>query len=786
MKIINKILIILAFLTCFSNAGENMIFTYSIPVEGLEVAIPFNGIVDVTVDWGDGSAIENFKIPGFAKHKYAALAETKDFDVTISGALTVLGINEENPGALNLNRVKDFGNLGIISLDYAFYGVREIYVLPKDIPVGVTTMERMFKGVSVYGDSIAFWDVSKVVNMAGMFEGSVYNHSPIGSWDVSKVKDMSDMFSTATYFNADLSTWDVSSVTNMKNMFLGNMAFDSDISGWDVSNVSDMSNMFSEAISFNSDISGWNVSNVTDMNHMFYGAYEFNSNIGLWDVSNVTDMSYMFYFCRSLVQDLSNWNVSSVTDMSYMFSKAYNFSSDMDLWDVSKVTNMSHMFAEDYDFNGTLSSWDVSSVIDMGYMFSHTYSFSQDISSWNISNVKNLVFMFNHSYQFNSSLASWGVSHITDMSGMFNHAYMFNSSLESWNVSNVTKMDSMFNNTYNFNQNLGDWDVSNVTNMSGMFKESLMPAARYSELLIGWSKLNLKKDVILDANLLRYTTVAEPARAKIIADFNWTINDDGLAIEQTLSGINSETEIDEVSYGYVDSIDLSNAKSSSKSTEIELISLDTNVIKVIGNKLYAVGIGQSKIYAYEDGNYTYNSITQLVKAIDVKKKELIVTVLDVSKEQGAANPEFEITYSGFVAGEDESFLITTPTANTSSTIDSDAGIYDIIVSGGVSDNYSFKYVNGKLFVGGEVFVLNNFNTSQVRYQLTPSLIHLNINDENYGSYSYQIIRVNGVKLMKSNVNSANIEIQITNLESGVYLMQVFNDANIIENIHFVK
>ncbi|MEZ5070265.1 MAG: MBG domain-containing protein [Bacteroidales bacterium] len=87
---------------------------------------------------------------------------------------------------------------------------------------------------------------------------------------------------------------------------------------------------------------------------------------------------------------------------------------------------------------------------------------------------------------------------------------------------------------------------------------------------------------------------------------------------------------------------------------------------------------------------------------DIQPKELIVTAEDKSREECAANPSLTFTYDGFVGDEDESALTTEPVPATTATDGSADGDYDITLSGGVADNYSFTYVSGTLTVTPDV------------------------------------------------------------------------------------
>ena len=66
---------------------------------------------------------------------------------------------------------------------------------------------------------------------------------------------------------------------------------------------------------------------------------------------------------------------------------------------------------------------------------------------------------------------------------------------------------------------------------------------------------------------------------------------------------------------------------------------------------------------------------------------------------GEVLSEIEITYAGFVNGENESVLIKKPVANYNATDMLHVGEYHITLSGGEAQNYTFSYQSGTLAVG---------------------------------------------------------------------------------------
>lgn len=91
-------------------------------------------------------------------------------------------------------------------------------------------------------------------------------------------------------------------------------------------------------------------------------------------------------------------------------------------------------------------------------------------------------------------------------------------------------------------------------------------------------------------------------------------------------------------------------------------------------------------FIYEDGEFT------------IGKAQLTVTAADLTKKYGDINPDLSFSYSGFVFGEDDSILDMEPEISTQADELSEVGTYDIVLSGGLDDNYEFVNFNGALTV----------------------------------------------------------------------------------------
>ena len=95
---------------------------------------------------------------------------------------------------------------------------------------------------------------------------------------------------------------------------------------------------------------------------------------------------------------------------------------------------------------------------------------------------------------------------------------------------------------------------------------------------------------------------------------------------------------------------------------------------------------------------TADNLIQAKCVVTVVKIPLTAHVANTTKVYGDANPEFNITYSGFRDGDSEvSFSVP---ASISTIVDnsSKVGKYDIVASGAVSDKYEISYIPGTLTV----------------------------------------------------------------------------------------
>ena len=536
-------------------------------------SLPTSGTVNVTVDWGDGSAKQIVTSEALTTHTYA---DETTYQINIYGSMTRYGSSQLSAtnGSPLLTAVTQWGTLGLTNLSYAFRHATSLTSVPSNLPSTVTNLSYMFSYASTFNQSVSSWDTSAVTNMSSMFYYAAQFNQSVSGWDTLRVTDMSYLFYSAALFNQSVSAWDTRNVTTMAQMFGDASVFNNgcavgvltcpmtqSVGAWNTSSVTTMQSMFYSARKFNQRVDTWDTRNVTVMLYLFASQYAnvFNNGcasgdrtcpmtqtVGAWNTSSATDMRYMFYNAAVFNQHVESWDTRNVTSMFYMFNVASLFNNgcasgdqscpmtqSVGAWNTSVVTNMSFMFGSASEFNQDISSWSTASVTTMRQMFYSARKFNQNTGSWITSAVTNMSSMFWLAQEFNQDIRSWDTAAVTDMSQMFQHAYAFNQNIGSWSTARVTNMYNMFYYARAFNQNLSTWNVSAVTGSTSttgatnMLTSSGMSTANYDALLIGWDSRSVLSSVF-SATTIGYTSASSAARSSLIAK-GWAITDFGLA-----------------------------------------------------------------------------------------------------------------------------------------------------------------------------------------------------------------------------------------------------------------
>jgi hypothetical protein len=217
------------------------------------------------------------------------------------------------------------------------------------------------------------------------------------------------------------------------------------------------------------------------------------------------------------------------------------------------------------------------------------------------------------------------------------------------------------------------------------------------------------------------------------------------------------------------------ATSTNTTIPITFTSSNTSVATISGNTVTIVGAGTTTITAAQAGNVFYFPATSVSRTLTVNKANLTIRVNDTSRLQGTPNPEFRITYTGFVNGDNASSLTTPPTASTDANINSAAGYYTVTPTGTVTSNYNITAVAGRLTVypaAGKdavdmnVYVSNSSTLTARLYVTEPALGDIQLYD-----LSGRLVRQRNVFMP---VGFVNLNIAIGDIPSGIYIVVLRN------------
>ena len=126
-------------------------------------------------------------------------------------------------------------------------------------------------------------------------------------------------------------------------------------------------------------------------------------------------------------------------------------------------------------------------------------------------------------------------------------------------------------------------------------------------------------------------------------------------------------------------------------TWTQAIKVATTATKKSHCGVYPITVSGGVSQNYQVAEYANGELT-------VSKRPLTVKALDYERSYGEANPVFKIAYDGFANSDNESCISPKPTLSCEATKESNAGTYQILVTGGKADDYAITYQYGKLKV----------------------------------------------------------------------------------------
>lgn len=217
------------------------------------------------------------------------------------------------------------------------------------------------------------------------------------------------------------------------------------------------------------------------------------------------------------------------------------------------------------------------------------------------------------------------------------------------------------------------------------------------------------------------------------------------------------------------------AAGTSTNTTIPIVytSSNTAVATIAGNIIQIVGAGTTNITASQAGSDGYFPAANVVRSLTINKVPLTVRVRDTTKIEGTENPPFTVTYTGFVLGETTANLSTVPSISTMATASSIPGYYAITPANGVSANYNFNYVAGRLtiFPASDTtqqylyaFINNNRNLTVRVYAAKPTIGDVLVYD-----LSGRLIARKNIFIPRGFISS---EILLGTIPQGLYVVAV--------------
>jgi len=275
-------------------------------IDGNRVAFTFAG--NYTVDWGDGTPLENVLSGVKAEHSYDYSTVSNP---TSEGWRQAL-IKVIPTGAANITRV-------------------DLQQTPTGISNGRTSQ---FMDIVMSVPNVTGASTNLVIG-----NGAIVLHRVVERIDIREIgaiNSMSTMFGNCTSLQS-VPLFNTASVTTMASMF-SNCASLQSVPLFNTASVTSMVTMFFGCSSLQS-VPLFNTASVTTMASMFSNCASLQS-VPLFNTASVTSMFQMFINCTSL-QSVPLFNTASVTTMAQMFSTASSiYAVDFNMANVTTTTNM--------------------------------------------------------------------------------------------------------------------------------------------------------------------------------------------------------------------------------------------------------------------------------------------------------------------------------------------------------------------------------------------------------------------------------------------------------------
>ena len=310
--------------------------------------VAFKAAGAYTVDWGDGSAAENFASGATAEHKYefSTLASTSLCSEGYRQALMVVVPQSGNSlTGFALNMVNTVTHKAPNFLDVSASGPLLSSITTSNARLrrfSLIGANSIVSFASFFGNCISLSAVPHLNTTNGtdfsyMFYGC-YALTAIPQLDTAKGTNFSNLFNGCLALTA-VPQLDTSKGTNFNSMFSGCQALTA-VPLLNTANGTNFNGMFQSCITLTT-VPQIDTSNGTNFSYMFFSCFALTA-IPLLDTAKGTDFSYMFFSCSALAS-VPLINTAKGTIFSYMFCCCFALTTIPQL-DTSKGTGFSVMF----------------------------------------------------------------------------------------------------------------------------------------------------------------------------------------------------------------------------------------------------------------------------------------------------------------------------------------------------------------------------------------------------------------------------------------------------------
>jgi len=223
--------------------------------------------------------------------------------------------------------------------------------------------------------------------------------------------------------------------------------------------------------------------------------------------------------------------------------------------------------------------------------------------------------------------------------------------------------------------------------------------------------------------------------------------------------------------------DISLNASASSGLPIVFSSTNAAVATVVSpGKIHIIGAGSCSIRAAQNGDIFYLGAS-ISRPLVVNKAQLNVRPADTIRTTNSANPTFRLIYTGFVRNDSIGKLITKPIASCGADLLSFPGTYPITVAGGSDTNYGFTYENGTLTITNPMEV-KSLVESGISISPNPVRNKIYINMKQSEQEEFSIINMQGSTIYAQTLNNDKSVIDISFLNSGIYMVKISGNQKV--------